>query len=287
MLAVLKKELKLYFSTTTGYIFMGFFLLLSGFFFAVSNVLSASPQYSSTLGSITFIFLIAVPILTMRLITEEAKQKTDQLLLTSPLTLSGIVVGKFLAAVIVFFITLLITCLFPILLSFYGTIALWETVGAYVGFFFLGCSFIAVGLFISSLTENQFVAAVSTFSALLLVWVMDWVKSVLPTDKLAGFIFVLAIVVGIAVWLFFTIRNIFVSVGLGLIGIAVSVFAYFKYSSFYERIIVRFIDWFSLIKRYQEFSIGIFNLSSVVYYLTFCFAFIFLTIRVLEKRRWS
>ncbi|BCS80197.1 ABC transporter permease [Anaerocellum diazotrophicum] len=287
MSAVLKKELKIYFSTPTGYIFMGFFLLISGFFFAVSNLFSASPNYTSVLGNITFIFLVVVPVLTMRLLSEEARTKTDQLLLTSPLKLTEIVLGKYLAAVGVFVLTIAITILYPVILSFYGDVPFGETVGAYIGFFLLGCAFISVGLFISSLTENQFVAAVVTFAALLLTWVIDWLESALPTDRTAGFVFVLILVGLIAGWLYMTLRNIIISAISGLIGAGVFIAVYILKPDFYDNAIVRFFKWFSLLSRYQKFTNGLLDLSSIVYYLSFIFVFIFLTIRVLEKRRWS
>ena len=129
------------------------------------------------LSSLTFIFLFLVPILTMRLISEETRQKTDQLLITSPLSITGIVMGKYLAAVGVFVITLLITVLFPVIMSFFALLGLgwWEILGGYIGFLLLGCSFISVGLFFSSLTDNQLIAAMITFAALLLIWILDFV----------------------------------------------------------------------------------------------------------------
>ncbi|WAM31341.1 ABC transporter permease [Caldicellulosiruptor naganoensis] len=287
MSAVLKKELKIYFSTPTGYIFMGFFLLISGFFFAVSNLFPASPNYTLVLGNITFIFLVVVPVLTMRLLSEEARTKTDQLLLTSPLKLTEIVLGKYLAAVTVFVITIAVTVLYPTILSFYGDIPVAETLGAYIGFFLLGCSFISIGLFISSLTDNQFIAAVVTFSALLLTWVIDWLESALPTDRVAGFIFVLILVGLVCAWIYLTIRNIIISVSAAAIGAGAFVAVYILKPEFYDNAIVRFFKWFSLLSRYQKFTNGLLDLSSIAYYLSFIFVFIFLTIRVLEKRRWS
>ena len=219
MLAVFRRELRAYFLSPTGYIFMGFFLLLSGFFFAFSNLFPASPSYINVLGSITFIFLIAVPILTMRLLSEESRQKTDQLLLTSPLGVTGMVLGKYFAAVGMFLITLLATCLYPIILSFFGTIAVWEVVGGYIGFFLLGSAFISIGLFVSSLTDNQVIAAVVTFSALLFIWILDWVLQGLPTDRASGIVFACVVVAGIVALVYFSIRNIFVSVVIALIGL--------------------------------------------------------------------
>ena len=194
MYAVFKREMKMYFTSPVGYIFMGFFLLLSGLFFAMFNLLQASPDYNGVLASITFIFLFAVPILTMRLMSEESRQKTDQLLLTSPLSLVGIVLGKYFAAVAVFGITLLVTCIYPIILSFFGTIPVWEIVGGYIGFLLLGAAFISIGLYVSSLTDNQVVSAIITFSALLFIWLLEWIQQGLPTGKVPGIIFACVLV---------------------------------------------------------------------------------------------
>ena len=267
---------------------MGFFLLLSGFFFAMTNLFPASPDYNSVLGSITFIFLIVVPILTMRLMPDDKRQRTDQLLFTSPTSLTGIVLGKYFAAVSVFVLTLLITCIYPIILSFFGNLATWEIVGGYIGFLLLGSAFISIGLFISTLTENQVIAAVITFSALLFMWIIDWVAQGLPTDKTSGIIFAGIIVLALGAFVYFNTRNIYVGVATTLVGAIIIVLTYFladKY--FFDGFIVRAFEWFSLLKRYEEFQIGILSLSPIAYYITFSAAFVFLTIRVLEKRRWS
>jgi ABC-2 type transport system permease protein len=288
MLAVFKKELKAYFSSATGFIFMGFFLLVCGIFFAMLNLFSASPNYNSVLGNIVFIFLLVVPTLTMRLLSDEARQKTDQLLLTSPLSLSDLVLGKFLAAVSVFVITLLVTCLYPIILSFFGNLAVWEIIGGYIGFFLLGASFISIGLFVSSLTDNQVIAWVVTFAALLTLWIIDMVIQGLPTDTVSGIIFAFILVVGVAALIYFSTRNLFVTIGTGAIGTVIIGLVYFIIGkTFFDGFIVRFFEWFSLLKRYQDFQMGVLSLSPIIYYITFSLAFVFMTVRVLEKRRWS
>lgn len=287
MQAVFKKELRSYFSTPTGYIFMGFFLLLSGVFFATINLLPASPRYINVLGSITFIFMIVVPVLTMKLMADEARQKTDQLLLTAPLSVAAIVAGKYFAAVAVFLFTLLITCIYPVILNFFGYIAVWEIVGGYIGFFLLGCAFIAVGLFLSSLTDNQVIAAVTTFSVLLLLWVLDWLASMLPTDSTAGLVFAGLLVLLVAFLIYQNTKNLLVGIAAAVTGGAVITVIYLVNSGLFSGFIIKFFDWFSLLKRFEQFSMGILSLSPVVYYLSFSFAFLFLTTRVIEKKRWS
>ncbi|HHU82369.1 MAG TPA: ABC transporter permease subunit [Firmicutes bacterium] len=287
MKAIYHRELQAYFSSPAGYVFIGFFLLISGFFFALTNLLPGNSDYIDTLGSITFIFLIVVPLLTMKLLAEEMRHKTDQLLLTSPLRIADIVVGKYLAAVTVFLLTLLITGIYPVIMNFYGYIAVWEIVGGYIGFFLLGACFISVGLFISSLTNNQAVAAVATFATLLFIWIIDWVKQAIPTSKVAGLVFAGLLVAGVTALFYLNLRNILATGLTGLLGVAVVVGVYMVNPLFYHGLTIRFLDWFSLLQRFQGFAMGVLSLSSVFYYLSFCFAFIFLTIRVIEKRRWS
>ncbi len=290
MIAVFLRELKSYFENITGFIFMGFFLLLTGIFFVFNNLIPQSPNYNGLLGTITFIFLIVVPILTMRLLSEEARQKTDQLLLTSPLSLTGIVLGKYLAAVAVFLLTLVATSLYPILISLVGSVVVSEVVGGYIGFFLLGSAFIAVGLFVSSLTDNQVIAAVVTFAALLIMWILDALQQGLPADSLSGATFAGLLILGVAVFLYFTVRSWIVSAATAVVGAGVIALFWFvigaKAGNF-DGFIVKVLKWFSLLSRYQDFSLGILGLSSVVYYLSFSAVFVFLTVRVIEKRRWQ
>ena len=188
MLAIFKRELKAYFLTPIGYLYMGFFLLLTGIFFTFNNLFAQSSQFTGFLGSVLMIYLFAIPLLTMRLFAEEKRQKTDQLLLTSPVSITGIVCGKFLAAMAVFCGTLAFTALYAIVIAVYGDLEKWETLGSYIGFIFLGASYISVGIFISTVTENQLSAALVTFFALMLVWLIDPISQMVPSDTRSGII---------------------------------------------------------------------------------------------------
>ncbi len=287
MIAILKRELKTYFLTPVGYIFMGFFLLISGFFFAVGNLFQGNPNYNSMLGTITFVFMILVPILTMRLLAEETRQKTDQLLLTSPLSVTDIVLGKYLAAVAVFLLTVAVTGIYPIILSFFGSIAIAEIIGGYIGFTLLGASFIAVGLFISSLTENQVVAAVVTFSSLLLIWIMDGIQQALPNDTISGMVFIGILLAGLVFIIYRSTKNQFITAVTALIGIIGITAGYLINKLIYDGLILRFIDRLSLLKRFEPFTRGNLSLSPIVFFLSFITIFIFLTIQMIEKRRWN
>ena len=288
MLAIFRRELAAYFVSPIGFAFIGFFILLAGVFFAISNLLSGNPNYTGVLGSITFIFLFVVPILTMRLISEETRQKTDQLLITSPVGITGIVVGKYLAAVGVFVITLVITLIYPIIMSFFalGGLGWWEILGGYIGFLLLGSCFIAVGLFFSSLTDNQLIAAVETFAALLLIWILDFIAQSVPSDAVSGFVFTALLALALVALVFFSTRSSGAAV-LTFVVLAVALILLFILRRpFYEGLIARVLNWFSLLKRYNDFSMGVLGLAPIVYYISFSGAFVFLTIRMIEKRRW-
>jgi ABC-2 type transport system permease protein len=287
MLAVFVREFKSYFQNITGFVFMGLFLLITGVFFTYMNLLALSPDYNGLLGNITFITLIVIPIITMRLLSDDYRQKTDQLLLTSPLSITGIVLGKYFAAVAVFLLTLILTCIYPILLSTVGFLEAAMIIGGYIGYFLLGCCFISVGLFISSLTDNQVIAAVTTFFALFFIWLLDLVQQVIPSDQITSLIFAAILVLGATLFVFFTIRNIFVSIATAVVGGGIVTFFYLLDPTNYQSFIIRFFQWFSLVTRYDDFNRGILSISPIVYYISFCAAFNFLTVRVIEKRRWK
>ena len=170
MFAVFKREFKTYFQTVIGYIFMAIFLLVAGIFFVYGNIYGRDPNFTNFLGGIIFVFLLSIPVLTMRLMTDDIRMKTDILLISNPLKIIDIVLGKYLAAITLFIVTLAVTATYAIVMSFHGEVDTWETVGGYIGFILLGCSFISIGLFVSSLTENQVVAFIITFAALLISW---------------------------------------------------------------------------------------------------------------------
>ena len=289
MLAVFRRELKAYFSSPIGFVFVGFFLLIAGIFFAVMYLLNpSSSRYVNLLSSLTFIFFLLVPVLTMRLLSEDARQKTDQLLFTSPVAIAGIVAGKYLAAVGVFFLTLAATLVYPLIMSFFalGGLAWGEIVGGYIGFFLLGACFIAVGLFFSALTDNQLVAAMETWAALLVIWVLDVIARSVPSSTESGLVFLVAVAAGIVLLVFFATRAVIATAATAIAAAAAVVLLYLFARGLFEGLIGKVLSWFSLLKRYGDFSLGILNLSPVVYYLSFSAVFVFLTVRMVDRRRW-
>ena len=287
MFAIYKRELRAYFQTPIGFLYMGLFLLFMGIFFTFSNLLSLNSEFPGFLGSVLFIYLIAIPLLTMRLFSEEKRQKTDQLLLTSPVSITGIVCGKFLAAMTVYSGTLLVTVAYAVVIAVYGDLQTWETVGSYIGFIFLGSSYISVGILVSAGTENQLTAGLVSFFALMLIQILDPISQAIPTDLRTGIISSIALLVIVLLFLFLNTRNLVIILGAALLGgLAIGGFYLFRQNVFIG-FIQNFLGWFSLNRRYSSFAMGLLRFDSLLYYASFSGLFLFLTIRVIEKRRWN
>ncbi len=182
MLAIYKKELKSYFHSFIGFLFVGATLFLLGLYFTVYNLFYSYPYYSYVVSSTSILFLISVPILCMRILAEERHNKTDQLILTAPISVGKIVMGKYLALVTIFAIPTLISCLYPVIMSAYGTVPMWNCYLAILAYFLYGITCIAVCIFLSSFTESQVIAAVLGFGVLFLGHMMSSICSLISTS---------------------------------------------------------------------------------------------------------
>lgn len=181
MFAVYKKELKSYFHSVIGFLFMAVLLFFIGLYFTVDCLVYGTPYFTYVLNSVIIIFLFAVPILTMKILSEEKHQKTDQLLFTSPVKLSKIIIGKYLALISILGIVVLISAIYPLVLSCSGSVPFAETYYALFSFFLFGAACIAIGLFISSITESQVIAAVLTFAILLVGFMVSGISGVISS----------------------------------------------------------------------------------------------------------
>ena len=188
MLAIWKRELQRYFYTPVGYVFMGVFLALSGAFFYMLILGSRSSDVLTFLGQLSYLWMLLSPVLTMRLLAEEKQKRTDQLLLTSPVSLPGIVLGKYLAAFTVMIFTVLLTLIYVLIIAMYGAVYPSELLVGYLGFILQGGAFLALDLFISGCASSQVTAAVTAFGVNLALWLLDllagsmtqsWVRDVL------------------------------------------------------------------------------------------------------------
>lgn len=234
MFAIFKRELKAYFTLPLGYVFLAIFYAFSGLFFYIFSLSVGSTDISSVFLMMFIVLMVFVPLLTMRLLSEDKKQKTDQLILTAPVSLLSIVMGKFLAAYAIFAIGVAVMPVYGFVMSTFATVSWLPIWGNTVGLLLLGGIFVSIGLFISSLTENQMIAAIGGFFINLMILLMNTLKSALPN----GFL-----------------QDVLSSI--------------------------------SVYSRYSEITNGIFSLSSLIFFVSVIFIFLFLTVRVLEKRRWA
>ena len=234
MLAIYKRDLRAYFSSPLGYVFIASFLIVTNLVFLLTNLLTGSNALGTVYTVILYILMVIVPILTMRTFSEDYKQRTDQLLLTSPVKASGIVMGKFLAAYTVYFIALVITVIYVIIVAAVGDVNMASIIGNYIALLGVATVYIAIGCFISSLTENQLVSAIATLGVFAAIFILDMAYDLVNVDWIKTILY-----------------------------------------------------WVSIFRRYNTFYLGVFSIADFFYYLSISAVFVFLTVRVLEKKRWS
>lgn len=287
MTAIYKRELKSYMTSMIGYLFIFFVLLLTGIYFSAYQLSAAYPKFEYTLSSLTFVFLIGVPILTMRVLAEERKQKTDQLLLTAPVTVGEIVFGKYLALVTVYAIPIIVMCAYPLLMSKFGDVSFSSSYTAILGFFLLGCANLAIGVFISSITESQVIAAVLTFVILFAFFMMNGISSFFSESSLSTCVTFGLLILAVAIILYTMIKNVMISAIVGLIGEIALIIVYVLNSSFFEGGIQKVLEIFNLSGHFENFANSILDINGIIYYISVIAVCLFLTVQSISKRRWN
>lgn len=288
MLAIYKRELKSYFHSMTGCVFIAFLVMFMGIYFMAYNLNAGYPYFSYTLSGSLIVFLVGIPLLTMRSFSEERKTKTDQLLLTAPVSLTKVVLGKYFAMVTVLAVPNVIFCLFPLLIKLQGTAYLLVDYSSIAVFFLLGCVYLAIGMFMSSLTESQIIAFISTFGILLLLYLWDGILSFLPGSALSGMIGILLILTLIVVYIYHMTKNWMLAAGIEAVGIAAALIVYFVKSSLYENLLTKLLGRLALADVFMNISSSnIVDVSGLLLYVSILIIFVFLTIQTIQKRRWS
>lgn len=287
MAAVFKHELRMYFHSLTAYVFGAFLLVIVGIGAMLYNLQAAVSNFEFVLSFSSIIYAVIVPILTMRAIAEERRQKTDQLLYSLPISTFQVIAGKYLALLAVFAIPLCIISCYPLIFAQFGDVYLPTSYGSLLAFFLMGAALIAVGVFISSLTDNQGFAAGIGVAAILLnyfsVTLSEYVSSTAQGSALA--LFVLAAGVGLLIHYLTRNDNLACAVGLSLM--AVVVLWYFVDSAAFEGLLPSIMTDLSLFERLDVFVNGVFDLTAVTYYLSVAAFFLFLSVQSLEKRRYN
>ena len=287
MSAVYKKELKTYFTGMTGPVFICFILLMTGIFTVVYNLQGLYPNFEVTVNQVVFVYLLAIPVLTMRSIAEEKHSRTDQLLYSLPMCVTSIVLAKYLAMVTVLAIPVCVMAFYPLLLATFGTVHLASAYGMLLAFFLLGASLIAIGMFISSLTESQVIAAVVSLAVTLLIYFMSGLSNMISTDasvSLIGFL-ALACVIGLIVNAM--IKNTVLALAVTGVLALVTVGAYLVDSTLFAGAIPDILSAISLFDRLTTFQNGMFDLTAIIFYLSVCGLFVYLTVQSMEKKRWN
>mgnify|MGYP003102491097 CR=1 FL=1 len=279
MLAIYKRELKSYLTSMVGYLFMFFVLLIAGIYLSAYQLTAAYPKFEYTLNAMTFVFLIAVPILTMRVLAEERKQKTDQLLLTSPVSVFGIVMGKYLALVTIYAIPVAVLATYPLLMAKFGTVAFGSAYTALLGFFLLGCANIAIGVFFSAITESQVIAAVLTFVFLFAFYMMNGISSFFSQTAMSTCVTFGLLIIALSLMIY--------SMIICVAGEAVLVIIYVVKSSVFEGGIQKVMEVFNLSSHFENFTNSIFDVTGVLYFVSVITICIFLTMQTILKRRWN
>ena len=287
MKAVFRHELRSYFTNVSGYVFGAFLLLFAGIYTMVYNLKSGVANFEYVPASMGFVFLVTVPILTMRVLAEERRQRTDQLLYSLPLRMSEVVLGKYAAMLVMLLLPTAVMCLYPVVLTAYGNVPLASAYGALTGFFFLGASLISIGTFISSVTESQAVAAGLCFVVMLINYFLASLADFVSDGAFASLAAFTALIVVLGVIFYLMTKNGFASVVLGVILEAALLLAYAFKSAAFEGLFPKVMENLSLYERFFTFVNGVFDLTGLVYYVTIIGVFLFLSVESMEKRRWS
>ncbi len=285
--AIYRKELRGFFNNMTGYIFIAFVLAVVGIFATATNFKGGYPYFEYALGSVSFIFLLVVPILTMRVFAEEKHARTDQLLYTLPISIPKVVLGKYLAMLTVFLIPVGVMCLYPLILVMYGSTQVVTAYGAIIGFACLGATLISIGMFMSSLTESQVISAVISFGAILLTYLMSSLATLVPSTASASYIAFAVAILALALIIYVMTKNYWAAFIFAAALEVVLAVVYFTNQNLFVGAFASVLSWLSIFDRLNNFIYGIFDLTAVVYYLSIIVIFNFFTIQSVEKRRWS
>ena len=287
MLAIYKREVRSYFQSMVGCVFVAFLIAFTGIYFMAYNLTAGYPYFSYTLSGTLIVFIVGIPLITMRSFSEERKNKTDQLLLTAPVSVSGIVIGKYLALVTVFAVPMAVMCTYPLIMSRFGTVEFASAYTAVLGFFLLGCANIAIGVFMSALTESQVIAAVLTFVFLFAFYMMNGISSFFSQTSMSTCVTFGLLILAAAIIIYTMIKNILISAVIGVIGEVALIIIYVVKSSIFEGGIQKVLDVFNLSGHFDNFTSNIFDIKGIVYFLSVIAVCLFLTTQSILKRRWN
>ena len=287
MIAIFKREFKSYYSGMMGWLLTGVMLLFGGLYFTAANLQGGYTNFTISLYSFVIVLLIFIPLLCMRSFAEEKRSKTDQLLLTSPVSVSGIVMGKYLALLAMFAVPVAIFSLYPLIMLLLGGVDLVASYAGILGYFFMGAACIAVCMYLSTLTENQIIAALSGFGVLLVAYLLPSIQTLFTTGSglaMAAFVVILlaaSVIVGLRS------RTLTLGAGVFLVGFVLLAILFNTKRAALTSAFTSVVGALALFEPFLEFVNGLFSVTALVYYLGVIVLFLFLTGQTLEKRRWN
>lgn len=287
MKAIFKRELKSYFTGMIGYVVVAAIFAFISLYYTANNLVYASPDFATALYSTSLVMLFVLPALSMRSFADERRNKTDQLLLTSPVGIPSIVLGKYFAQLAVFAVPVLAACVMPLILSLFGTVSFVSSYAALLGYFLVGAACIAVGTCISALTENQIISYLATFGALLVCYMINSIQTLFTSGNTLAFIVFCVILAVAAVLIGLLCKNVTVGSAVFCVGAVVLVLLFKLRPAWLLSAFNQALDALALFDPFIEFVSGMFTLSGVIYYLSVIALFLFLTGQALERRRWN
>lgn len=283
MTAVLKHELRNYFHTLTAYVFGAFLLAFIGLGATLYNLQAAVSNFEFVLSFGSLVFVVIVPILTMRVIAEEKKQRTDQLLYSLPITTTEVVLGKYLALLVVYLIPLAVVSVYPLIFARYGDVYLLTSYGSIFAFFVLGAALIALGVFISSLTDNQGFAAGIGIAVILLNYYSASLSEYVSSTPAGALIAAFALVIVLGVVIRHLTKNEHLAYGFYFLAGGAVLILYLADPEAFSGLLPSVMKTLSLFERFYVFVNGVFDLTAIVYFVTFAAFFLFLSVQSLEK----
>ena len=287
MTAVLKHELRNYFHTLTAYVFGAFLLAFIGLGATLYNLQAAVSNFEFVLSFGSLVFVVIVPILTMRVIAEEKKQRTDQLLYSLPITTTEVVLGKYLALIVVYLIPLAVVSVYPLIFARYGDVYLLTSYGSIFAFFVLGAALIALGVFISSLTDNQGFAAGIGIAVILFNYYSASLSEYVSSTPAGALIAAFALVIVLGVVIRHLTKNEHLAYGFYFLAGGAVLILYLADPEAFSGLLPSVMKTLSLFERFYVFVNGVFDLTAIVYFVTFAAFFLFLSVQSLEKRRYN
>lgn len=287
MTAVFRHELRMYFHSLTAYVFGAFLLAFVGIGSMLYNLQAAVSNFEFVLSFGCLVFVVIVPVLTMRVIAEERKQKTDQLLYSLPITTTQVILGKYLALLVVYLIPLCIICLYPLIFSQFGDVYLLTSYGSLFAFFAMGAALIALGVFISSLTDNQGFAAGIGIAVILLNYYSVSLSEYVSSTALGSVIAMCVLVLAAGGIIYCLTKNENLAYGFCFLFIVGILLIYFFDTGKLEGLLPDIMAKLSLFERFYVFVNGVFDVTALVYYAAAAVFFLFLSVQSLEKRRYN